>query len=1393
MAKIGELVAEIKLNTEDAIKNAGNFKKVLKESKDSLKDLDEIQRKTTKTSENYDAQMGIVNTTLTRLQKEYEAVGKGLAEYEANAKKANVEAGKSEELSKAQTRELQQLSNQYMDLSKGIQNMQVRYVSLERAKEELINTTELQAQKERDLELQREVDAKKQEERIKRESKLRDEQVELDRQREARQTEQYTREIQDRRLEARETQVEFVSNVGQGMSNVSDSVTSGVKRVFEEYMAYEQVEAGILRLSKGNEQQNTVLTESIQTLMSTNHEDNSVIADAIESVITSVSPDKYGDVLQGAVQNVLDLSLATGLSSEESASAILAVVRATGSSIEQAPNLFSGFNAIENVKEGVDTAHAVGTATTAAVPLINAGFSWDEITAWTTMNSIQSQKGSGSDATSLIALADTISKYNDKTEIGTSFLRRMGMSLESFLAIGENAIMADENVKEYLKANNLSASDVVKSLDDMQLNVDLQNALGLSSPEEVDNWMQSNGMLQGLVELSKYFNTLVTSDKSYAAVVADRSYLSGNTNANIAMQNLSTFDDSADFIQLSKDGNAQGTSLKDEADVMRETSMNQIKEFYKRLQFDLIEIGGELAPVLMDMLPGLEGLKDSIIGMVKAIASLPPGVLQALVIGNLGMKVGGMALSGVGTLFNMTNQWKQFQVANKVLSSTKGAIPAINAMNAGGTVLGGVDDLNDAIKGLSNVSKEASTGIGGMGSKIVGTLGVGGTVVLALAATAAVAAGFLALEHQANEANKRAKGWQREGSDGISQEVRDSVYEVTEPSRAVNYKINNALNGGDIEIGDIDVTSFNETANAMVSKISESVQNKITALGDLEELGINVEAERMDLTSIQSQAEEVQGKITGILNEIVESDGQHSEEQLKALKGYQDELDRIYAAAFSDTATQQLTIREELERSRLGENLAYGDKVERISGINASIEEEEFNYQRNLSTINNRKTALENSFNAGEIGQEEYNKELKTYDEALEKLYEQRKNMMGSLLAEAQYLFESMSVFEKGKFVFDDTKKELLKNSQIVVAAGSVVQGRDEDGNVISGAETQRSDIYGAAQHAKVLFTDGMSEEQLALVERYNNVLKEITQNDELLTSMDANIFDFGVALQYMGDEGITALFNLKEQLGEALPPTFLENAKEQASQYLSTLSEAELATEQGLQLQVYSNTSETVDDFISLHNLWTNTDFLELWLNTDFKDEESRAKLADLTTELTGLSNRDFEIWVTDNLGGVETKAKSLIERLKEIPRKIGVAVGNFFGNNAYAEGTNYHNGGPAWLGDGFEPELVREPNGKTWITPDQPFLYNLPRGSVVIPQHDWASKHLPKFGFPRYKDGVGYTLAGETSESTSYNVTVNAYTSDVNIPLIKSEITKSLREIELNNRRIKSSGGES
>lgn len=51
------------------------------------------------------------------------------------------------------------------------------------------------------------------------------------------------------------------------------------------------------------------------------------------------------------------------------------------------------------------------------------------------------------------------------------------------------------------------------------------------------------------------------------------------------------------------------------------------------------------------------------------------------------------------------------------------------------------------------------------------------------------------------------------------------------------------------------------------------------------------------------------------------------------------------------------------------------------------------------------------------------------------------------------------------------------------------------------------------------------------------------------------------------------------------------------------------------------------------------------------------------------------------------------------------------------YEKGTESHKGGKAIMGDGYEHELVQQPDGKVWITDNKPTVYDLPTGSSVIP----------------------------------------------------------------------------
>ena len=95
----------------------------------------------------------------------------------------------------------------------------------------------------------------------------------------------------------------------------------------------------------------------------------------------------------------------------------------------------------------------------------------------------------------------------------------------------------------------------------------------------------------------------------------------------------------------------------------------------------------------------------------------------------------------------------------------------------------------------------------------------------------------------------------------------------------------------------------------------------------------------------------------------------------------------------------------------------------------------------------------------------------------------------------------------------------------------------------------------------------------------------------------------------------------------------------------------------------------------------------------------------------------------------GIST-ALAITNALTTLPFPLGLAMAAIAGTMGavqiatilatpipkYAQGTAFHKGGPAIVGDGGRPELVLY-NGGVWLTPDKPTLVDMPRGAVVIP----------------------------------------------------------------------------
>ncbi|KXZ17753.1 phage tail tape measure protein [Bacillus nakamurai] len=105
------------------------------------------------------------------------------------------------------------------------------------------------------------------------------------------------------------------------------------------------------------------------------------------------------------------------------------------------------------------------------------------------------------------------------------------------------------------------------------------------------------------------------------------------------------------------------------------------------------------------------------------------------------------------------------------------------------------------------------------------------------------------------------------------------------------------------------------------------------------------------------------------------------------------------------------------------------------------------------------------------------------------------------------------------------------------------------------------------------------------------------------------------------------------------------------------------------------------------------------------------------------GIVNGLTQKGINKVLGLVGVDKKHFIPKL-EIPR--------------YAKGTSAggHPGGPAILGDGGGPELFRTPSGFTGLSPGRDTLFNLPKGTQVLPYG--MTKKLIAQGIPAFKNGT-------------------------------------------------------
>jgi hypothetical protein len=101
----------------------------------------------------------------------------------------------------------------------------------------------------------------------------------------------------------------------------------------------------------------------------------------------------------------------------------------------------------------------------------------------------------------------------------------------------------------------------------------------------------------------------------------------------------------------------------------------------------------------------------------------------------------------------------------------------------------------------------------------------------------------------------------------------------------------------------------------------------------------------------------------------------------------------------------------------------------------------------------------------------------------------------------------------------------------------------------------------------------------------------------------------------------------------------------------------------------------------------------------------------------------------------GIKT-AQAVVSALGVFPPPLGMALAAIVGAMGaaqvaviaskkipqYAEGTDFHKGGLAIVGDAGKSEAVIMPSGNVWKTPDTATIVNLPRGTEVLPDYRQA-----------------------------------------------------------------------
>ena len=820
----------------------------------------------------------------------------------------------------------------------------------------------------------------------------------------------------------------------------------------------------------------------------------------------------------------------------------------------------------------------------------------------------------------------------------------------------------------------------------------------------------------------------------------------------------------------------ENTALQKEFNTFNDTTASKLERAKNKITDLAIEAGGKLLPVIADFLGKSDYIINDIKGLIEGFSNLPEPVQKTAFAMTGLFLAGGPVLGMFGQAKNMIGLFssglgkllKDVGEAQINVQETKGAFDL-----AKGAIEGAGKSSEIAGASVAALGGEVAK-TGGFFTKLT-SIGLNPWL---LGAAAAIGVGIVAWKafgeqaHEAFKSSEKAKRWGVEVSDEIDSALKKAEVFGNNAQTFINrgFTIDDKIKGeaqkqfsgmfdalkstADKQIKEIE-TSYNKLPEKVKGALSKEVEARKSQIGESKKV---IEENEARINEIYDKASQERRKLTreeiAEINQLRKEAYQeeanilsaNAKERKKIMENLTDSLTKL-----DDNELQQrqsyLAKLGKTEKETLNENLeslkelwqkgtisarSYADqKIEIEKDHNVKMKEIASQRYQAFQEEMKRNEALgdEEAGRRNQIIKSAAEKMLKDYGFTVEEMEKLSKQQADNLALSAKYISNTME--ELGYKLSDSTKKANIAWEAMITdeKTGNIVKNIDEVLRKAVSTEKGWNDLKFVIHNAK-LTTNAKEQIQKALEEsgKWNDLDLE------------------------------TKSFLTATNIGETLAHILQDKGKWD-----------ELTIEEKQAVLNYSGLNDGMLKMIEAKNLWDNTEFVKKLaeINTNAPDSQNKIeKLLESYGVLLRRIQNPANVRTMTDADGTARQVDGLTERVE---RNIAISgQGSYFStstnagdvsseienynwlvNNSYdktvrftvayqetgtsvldtwynminsgrryATGTDSHNGGLAFLGDGGRREPFLTPQGVFGVSPSTDTLYNLPKGTKV-----WSS----------------------------------------------------------------------